>query len=104
MELKYSVDDKLAFYSIHRYFWLYKISYLWYAPLGFTIVFFGGWLISSILIALNLDGEPTIYMDVNRKIMNADLFSPPIAKRIRLQNAKYLENGFSVSVCDCQRS
>lgn len=70
---------------------------MWYAPLGFCIVFFGGWLISVILDILNLGGEPTIYMDADKKIINADLFSPPIAKRLRLQNAKFLENGFSVS-------
>lgn len=44
-----------------------------------------------------MDGETLIYLDAEKRIFNADLFSPPIANRMRVKNAKYLENTFSVS-------
>lgn len=81
-----------------RFFYLYKISYMWYAPIGFCIAFFGGWIISQILILLKLEGDSTIYMDESKTLIHADLFSPPIAKRLRIQNAKILERNYSVSL------
>lgn len=83
-------------YIFARYFWLFKVSYLWYAPIGFTITLFGGWLLSIIFELIHLEGTPTIYLDNNRKVINADLFSPPVARRLRLRNAKYLETEFNV--------
>lgn len=44
-----------------------------------------------------MEGENVIYLDEEKRIINADLFSPPIAKRMQLANAKYLENDFKVS-------
>lgn len=73
---------------------------MWYSPLGFCLSLFGGWLISVILEYFNLAGESTIYMDENKSIINADLFTPPIAKRIRIQNAKILEKSFEVCFKD----
>lgn len=69
---------------------------MWYAPLGFCISFFGGWLISVALTAIGYGGEQTIYTDEQRTIINADLFSPPIARKIRAQNAAVLERSFTV--------
>lgn len=70
---------------------------MWYAPMGFFISFIGGWLISIALELFGLEGESTIYTDTERRIFNADLFSPPIARRLRKQNAAILEKCFSVS-------
>lgn len=80
-----------------RYFYLYRISYLWYSPIGFCITLFGGWIVSLIFTGCGMGGERVIYLDEEKRMINADLFSPPIAKRLRLENAKYLENHFSVS-------
>lgn len=82
---------------IFRYIWLFKISYLYYAPIGFCISFFGGWIFSLLLDSLGLGGTQTIYLANNPNVINADLFSPPIASRIRLRNAKYLEAEYNVS-------
>ncbi|XP_031621165.1 putative sodium-dependent multivitamin transporter isoform X3 [Contarinia nasturtii] len=80
-----------------EYFWLYKISYMWYAPIGFCIAFFGGWLISVVLDTFGLGGESTIYIDRNKTLINADLFTPPLAKRIRQRNAAIIEKSFAVA-------
>lgn len=89
-------SNKFAFHTFFRYFWLYKISYMWYAPLGFVISAFGGWLISVTLDYFGLAGESTIYTDENKTLINADLFTPPLAKRIRVRNAEILERNFAV--------
>lgn len=69
---------------------------MWYAPLSFFMSLFGGWLFSVALDGLGLSGEPTIYTDENRTIINADLFTPPLAKRIRKRNAEVMERNFAV--------
>lgn len=69
---------------------------MWYAPLGFAISFFGGWLLSVIFENSGLAGEPTIYLDDNKTLINADLFTPPLAKRIRIRNAEILERNLAV--------
>lgn len=69
---------------------------MWYAPLGFCISLISGWLISVILAHFDLAGEPTIYSDENKDIINADLFTPPLAKRIRIQNNEFLTKNFAV--------
>ena len=79
-----------------EYFWLYRISYLWYAPLGFLISFFTGWIFSAIFELCGAEVERTIYLDAKQTMINADLFSPPIARRIRLKNAEYLEKQYRV--------
>lgn len=69
---------------------------MWYAPLGFCISLFGGWLISAILESLDMAGEPTIYTDESKDIINADLFTPPLAKRLQIRNNAYLSKNFAV--------
>lgn len=70
---------------------------MWYAPLGFCISFFGGWIISQVLILLKLEGKPSIYMDESKTLIDADLFSPPVAKRLRKRNAEIIERNNVVS-------
>lgn len=72
---------------------------MWYAPLGYFIVLIVGWLISVILEWFGLEGKSTIYTDENRTIINADLFTPPLAKLLRRQNADIMEKNFTVKKC-----
>ena len=57
---------------------------------------FGGWLISVILEYFDLAGESKIYTDENKDIINADLFTPSLAKRIQIRNNEYLAKNFAV--------
>lgn len=70
---------------------------MWYAPIGFFISLVVGWIISVILDSFNLGGESKIYTDANRTIINADLFTPPLAKRLRERNAEIMGKNFAVS-------
>ncbi|XP_073835331.1 putative sodium-dependent multivitamin transporter [Musca autumnalis] len=65
------------------YFYLYRISYMWYAVCGFLISVIVGWLASWIIEKLKWDNNDQIYTDNTRTLIKYDLFSPPIAKRIR---------------------
>lgn len=69
---------------------------MWYAPLGFSISLLGGWVISVVLEYFDLAGESTIYTDENKDIINADLFTPALAKRIRIRNNEFLQKNFAV--------
>lgn len=82
--------------SIFSYPYLYRISYLWYSPIGFCISFFGGWLFTILLELFNLEGTREIYLDDEKHLINADLFSPPIAKQIRAKNAQFIQNDLKV--------
>ncbi|XP_011686227.1 PREDICTED: putative sodium-dependent multivitamin transporter [Wasmannia auropunctata] len=64
------------------YFYLYRISYMWYSPLGFLITFLLGLLISSLshLIFKNQNDE----LDIN-------LFFPIIARRIHYRRRNNVE-------------
>lgn len=65
------------------YFYLYRISYMWYAPLGFLIAFFGGWLLSYCMAAFKWDNNRRIYHDADCTLIKHDLFVPPIAKHLQ---------------------
>lgn len=67
------------------YFWLYRISYLWYGVLGYFITFVFGYLFSVTFEALNYGGKKKIYVDNNRNCINTDLFVPPLANYIKRQ-------------------
>ncbi|XP_016978667.2 putative sodium-dependent multivitamin transporter isoform X1 [Drosophila rhopaloa] len=66
-----------------HFFYLYRISYMWYAALGFVIAFFGGWLLSWLFAVLNWDNNRRIYQDADCKLIKHDLFVPPLAKRLQ---------------------
>ncbi|XP_032594239.1 putative sodium-dependent multivitamin transporter [Drosophila grimshawi] len=65
------------------YFYMYRISYMWYAALGFLIAFVGGWLLSWCFAALKWDNNSRIYQDAECTLIKHDLFVPPIAKRLQ---------------------
>lgn len=66
-----------------HYFYLYRISYMWYAVIGFLITFVLGVIFSCIFEKLGWDMNGALYTDASRTIIKCDLFVPPIAKRIR---------------------
>lgn len=78
------------------YFYLYRISYMWYVVIGFFVALTVGYITSVILERLNKAGEIKIYTDNTQMFYNTDLFSPPIAKRLKIEMAKKLEaTGFT---------
>lgn len=66
-----------------HYFYLYRISYMWYAALGFVVTFFGGWLLSWLCALLGWDSNRRIYQDADCTLIKHDLFVPPLAKRLQ---------------------
>lgn len=69
--------------SDEQYFYLYRISYMWYAALGFLIAFLGGWLFSWIAAVFKWDNNRHIYQDAECTLIKHDLFVPPISKRLQ---------------------
>ncbi|EGI69871.1 Putative sodium-dependent multivitamin transporter [Acromyrmex echinatior] len=65
------------------YFYLYRISYMWYSLLGFLITFLVGLLISNLsrLFTQNQNSE-----------LDTNLFFPVIARRIRCRQCNNIEN------------
>lgn len=78
------------------YFYLYRLSYLWSVVLGYILTFVIGYGMSLILIWLGYQGTDRIYLDSSKTCINTDLFSPPVAKRMRRALAKHIENGGDV--------
>ncbi|XP_037935642.1 putative sodium-dependent multivitamin transporter [Teleopsis dalmanni] len=66
-----------------HYFYLYRISYMWYAVIGFLLTFFVGLIFSWIYAKLNWDSNAHIYTDPGCTLIKYDLFVPPIANRLR---------------------
>ncbi|KAL6430735.1 hypothetical protein ACFW04_006943 [Cataglyphis niger] len=65
------------------YFYLYRISYMWYAPLGFLITFFFGLFISSLC---------RLFFKNQNDNLDPNLFFPVIARRIRYRRQRKAEN------------
>lgn len=80
----------LRFHFLHRVvgdssdFYLYRISYMWYAPLGVFV---------SIIVGLALSN---LFRLVTKQVsheVNPDLFTPPVASRIRRRLAAAEKSG-----------
>lgn len=84
------------------YFYLYRLSYLWSVVLGYIVTFVIGYGTSLILLWLGYGGTERIYLDSGKTCINTDLFSPPVAKRMRRALAKHIENGGDVITKNCQ--
>lgn len=78
--------------------WLFRISYMWYGVIGWLVAFFFGWLASIVLTAVGFGGEHKIYTDDQRMYVDTNLFTPPIAKRLKEQNARRMESDVNVSL------
>lgn len=81
-----------------EYIWLLKISYLWYGVVGFLITFIVGYVVSALLDLCNKGGSKKIYLDTKRRYIDTELFSPPVSKRLKRQNARFLERDSNVSI------
>lgn len=66
-----------------HYFYLYRISYMWYAAIGFLVTFILGIVFSWIFEKLKWDQNDALYTDETRTQIKCDLFVPPIAKCMR---------------------
>lgn len=80
-----------------EYFWLFKLSYMWYCVLGFTVTILVGYFLSFIFEQIGIQGRSKIYLDDDETCINTDLFSPPIARRLKRKFATHLERGGNVS-------
>ncbi|CAL7944637.1 unnamed protein product [Xylocopa violacea] len=73
------------------YFYLYRISYMWYCPLGSLVSFLVGWLFSWIS-NLILREEP--------KDVDPELFTPILASRLRKKRPRDADKFHSTVVLD----
>ncbi|XP_055923174.1 putative sodium-dependent multivitamin transporter [Eupeodes corollae] len=73
------------------YFYLYRLSYMWYSVLGFAVTFICGYILSLICEILKIDDNRLIYTDKNRTQFNCELFIQPIAKRLHTRNMDSLK-------------
>ncbi|KAJ6636072.1 putative sodium-dependent multivitamin transporter, partial [Pseudolycoriella hygida] len=80
-----------------EYFWLFKISYLWYGVIGWIITFVVGYVVSVVLDLCNIAGSKKIYLDTKRRYIDTELFTPPVSRRLKRQNARYLERDSNFS-------
>ncbi|KAH8298538.1 hypothetical protein KR044_009942 [Drosophila immigrans] len=74
-----------------HYFWLYRLSYLWYCVLGFLVTTFIGYCSSIILAHFNYADNSRIYVDKQQKHLDYDLFAPMLSSRWRRQQQKQLD-------------
>lgn len=81
-----------------EYIWLLKLSYLWYGVIGFLTTFIVGYVLSFLLDLCSVGGPKKIYLDTKNRYIDTELFSPPVSKRLKRQNAKFLERDSNVSV------
>ncbi|KAG5308544.1 SC5A8 protein, partial [Pseudoatta argentina] len=70
------------------YFYLYRISYMWYSPLGFLITFILGLIISNI---------SRLFFKKQNDELDTNLFFPVLARRIRYRRCMDVENERSSS-------
>lgn len=79
----FATQSKTSNDESSEYFYLYRLSYMWYSVSGFLISVLAGLLFSWIYEKLNWDNNQNIYTDSSRILIKHDLFVPPIANRIR---------------------
>ncbi|XP_075165443.1 putative sodium-dependent multivitamin transporter [Haematobia irritans] len=70
-----------------EYFWLYRLSYLWFSVLGFILTLTIGYGSSWLLEHYNLADNSQIYLDTSLKQIDYDLFAPPLSRRLRERDA-----------------
>lgn len=70
---------------------------MWIGVVGALVTVFGGWLVSAVLNACGWGGDHLIYLDTKQMYVNADLFVPPLARRLKAHNARRMETDPNVS-------
>lgn len=68
-----------------HFFWLYRLSYLWFCVLGFLITIAIGYCASLTLTHFNIADNSQIYFDKCHKQLDYDLFAPILSRRWRRQ-------------------
>ncbi|KAH8400730.1 hypothetical protein KR009_000676 [Drosophila setifemur] len=74
-----------------HYFWLYRLSYLWFSVIGFTIALVVGYGGSILLKHLGWADNEQIFLDKYQKQLDYDLFAPILARRWRRQEEQRTE-------------
>ncbi|XP_058057919.1 putative sodium-dependent multivitamin transporter [Anopheles bellator] len=75
------------------YFYMYRLSYMWFSVLGYLVTFTVGYGTSLVLRWRGAHGAECIYLDEQHLYLNTELFSPPIARRMKKRMAAFIENG-----------
>lgn len=65
-----------------EYFWLFRLSYLWFSVLGFLITLTAGFLLSWLLESLHWADNSQIYIDPEHKQIDFELFVPPLSRKL----------------------
>ncbi|XP_023162205.2 putative sodium-dependent multivitamin transporter [Drosophila hydei] len=68
-----------------HYFWLYRLSYLWFCVLGFLVTIGIGYFASLALAHFHIADNSQIYSDKYQKQLDYDLFAPILSRRWRRQ-------------------
>ncbi|KAI8125001.1 putative sodium-dependent multivitamin transporter [Lucilia cuprina] len=76
-----------------HYFWLYRLSYMWYCVLGFIITLCCGYMFSWLLELFNWADNSQIYLDFACKQLDYDLFVPLLSRKLQEQAAASEELG-----------
>lgn len=69
-----------------EYHWLFKMSYLWQAVLGFLITFFSGYVCSLVFQYWGIDNNDKVYVDKDRKHIKNELFAPFLQRKMNEKN------------------
>lgn len=70
-------------YDDEEYHWLFKMSYLWQACLGFFITLISGYVFSLVFQYWGIDNNNKIYVKGDRKCIKSELFAPFLQRRIK---------------------
>lgn len=76
-----------------QYFWLYRLSYMWYSVLGFIVTLICGYCFSWLLERLEWADNSQIYLDTACKQIDYDLFVPLLSRKLQQQSAALEELG-----------
>lgn len=76
-----------------QYFWLYRLSYMWYCVLGFIITLTFGYSFSRLLERFGLADNSQIYLDISCKQIDYDLFVPILSRKLQQHAAASEELG-----------
>lgn len=81
-----------------QYFWFFRLSYLWFSVIGFTITLVVGYGMSWLLEHFKWADNSQIYLNVVHKQIDYDLFAPPLSRKLRERDAN--EELSKLNYCD----
>lgn len=83
MRIAALIGSRATINCLYSFFYLYRISYMYGVILGFVLTFTVGYLASHAFYALKLQSMDQIYVKGSINEIDSDLFTPPLAKRIK---------------------